>query len=276
MRIAITGGKGGVGKTFVATSLAVALAKTNRVLLVDADVDCPNAHLVLSVKRFIVKKVFQFIPRFDFDKCIKCGLCGKVCKKNAIVSVQGKSPIFISDLCNGCRVCMIVCKNKAISEGKSMVGKIFLGKKDNITIVSAEILPSYRNSAFVVSEEMEFVKKLKDYEYILIDTSVGIHCDVIEAISGVDLVLAVTEPTPLGKHDLGLVLQLTRLLKLPVKIILNKANLGDKRLIYKIAKYYKVNIIGEIPYKKEFLISYTNGSLISDENIVNIVNLLKK
>ena len=80
MKIAITGGKGGTGKSTIATALAYEFSKTKKVLLVDADVDCPNDHLILSVKRHIVKDIKQVIPRFDLSKCKQCGKCGEVCR----------------------------------------------------------------------------------------------------------------------------------------------------------------------------------------------------
>ena len=91
--IGITGGKGGTGKSTVATALAFELAKVRKVLLVDADVDCPNDHLLLSIKRNNLETVYQRIPKFDVKKCSKCGKCGQVCKTNAIVSKIGRAHV---------------------------------------------------------------------------------------------------------------------------------------------------------------------------------------
>jgi len=77
--IGITGGKGGTGKSTVATAMAYELAKKNKVLLVDADVDCPNDHLLLTIERKHLKTIEQRIPNFKLNKCTKCGSCGKVC-----------------------------------------------------------------------------------------------------------------------------------------------------------------------------------------------------
>ena len=127
--IGITGGKGGTGKSTIATALAVELGKKFNVLLVDMDVDCPNDHLILNIKRNLVKKVNQRIPKWNLKKCNKCGLCGKVCKQNAIVSIKGKKPIFMQNQCNGCGACLIKCPVNAISWINKEIGMIYRGNK---------------------------------------------------------------------------------------------------------------------------------------------------
>ena len=103
MKIAITGGKGGTGKSTFAVSFAVELARKNRVMLVDADAECPNDHLILSAKRKKFSSVFSLIPKWDLDKCTMCGKCASVCKQNAIVFVKNKYPAFVPDVCIGCQ-----------------------------------------------------------------------------------------------------------------------------------------------------------------------------
>jgi len=121
MKIAVTGGKGGVGKSMVATSLAVEFAEKNKTMLVDADVECPNDHLLLSVKREKYIDIYQLIPKFDYSKCEKCGKCASTCKKGAIVWVKGKFPAFIKDACIGCMACKAVCPYGTISETKKIL-----------------------------------------------------------------------------------------------------------------------------------------------------------
>ena len=277
MKIAITGGKGGTGKSTVATALAVELAKENRVLLVDADVDCPNDHLILSIKRREVKRVEQTVPKWDFKKCVKCGKCSAVCKANSIVFVKGRFPIFIPDQCNGCGACIISCPKNAISESKKEIGKIFSGKKQKLDFVSGELFPNQPIAEFVVSAIRDYVNEIENkYDFVLIDTSAGTHCDVISALLGCDMALAVTEPTPLGAHDMELILELLKILKIPAKIVLNRSDIGDESLIKKIAEKYGTEIIGDIPYKKEIMESYSKGEPVIDDSILKIVNYLKK
>ncbi len=276
MKIAITGGKGGTGKSTVATALAVELAKSKKVLLLDADIDCPNDHLILSIKRKKERDIFQLAPKWDLKKCIKCGKCAAVCKANAIVFVKEKYPIFIPELCIGCNACKIVCPTKAIGKTKQQIGTIYSGKGYNINLYTGEMKIGYEEAGPIVNALKKFTsKKEKDYDYILVDTAAGTHCNVISALLGSNLALAVTEPTPLGAYDLKLILELCKVLKIPFKVILNRSDIGDQRLIKKIVQKYKTKIIAEIPYKKEILEAYSKGKPIKDKSITKIIGSIK-
>lgn len=276
MRIAITGGKGGTGKSTIATALAVELAKKSKVLLADVDVDCPNDHIILDIDRKEVKKVMQLIPKWNFDRCIKCGKCSQVCKTNSIAQVKGKYPIFIPEQCSGCRACIISCPAKAISESKKEIGKIYFGSKYGIDLVSAELKLNEPISEFVVDASKEYIDKIEEkYDYILFDTSVGTHCDVISALTGCEMAIAVTEPTPLGAHDLELILKLLKILNIAGKIVLNRSDIGNEKIIQDLAEKYNVEIIAKIPYKKEFFEKYSKGLPIEDESIRKITDLIK-
>ena len=271
--IGITGGKGGTGKTTVATALAYELAKKHRVLLVDADVDCPNDHLLLDIKQKFYKKVEQRIPVWDFEKCIKCGLCGTVCKTNAIVAIKDKDPIFVPAQCNGCGACVLKCSEKAIGWSKKEIGKIYTGSNYNVDLLVGELKTNEPISEFVVNSLNEIIKKKKnDYDYIIIDTAAGTHCPVIAALEICDTVFAVTEPTPLGGHDLELILQLLTKMQIKIDIILNCSDIGDKKIIKILAKKYQTKIIAEIPYSKDIILKCAKGKPVEDENINEIIN----
>ncbi len=281
MKIAITGGKGGTGKSTVATSLAVELAKNKKTMLVDADVDCPNDHLILNLKRGKIKDIFQPIPKFDFSKCTKCGRCAEVCREHAIIFVEDKYPILISEQCIGCSACMIACPNQAIGKDKKKIGTIYSSKyhKKNIEIdfFSAETEIGVEEESPVVNALKNYTNdKEKNYDFILIDSSPGTHCNVISALQGCELAFCVTEPTPLGAHDLKLSLELLKILKIPSKIILNKSGFGNNKIIEDIAKEYQTEIVINIPYKKEILKSYSRGEPIEDKNIMKLARILER
>ena len=258
MKIAITGGKGGTGKSMVATSLAVEFSKNNKTALLDLDVECPNDHLLLSVQRKEFAKIYHPIPKWDFDKCIKCGKCASACKQNAIVFVKNKYPAFIKDVCIGCMACASVCPQNAISENKKEIGKIYTGKNYNVNLILGELKLGELASGEVVAEVRkrfeEINKKLKA-EIVLIDSSAGIGCPVIASLVGTDYITAVTEPTPSALHDLKRVLYLANHFQIKHGIVINKYDLAEKFCleIEKFAKRNNIKIIGKIPYKKDFI-----------------------
>jgi len=258
MKIVVTGGKGGTGKSMVATSLAVEFAKNKKIALLDVDVECPNDHLLLSVKREEFTKIYQSIPKWNFDKCNKCGKCASVCKQNAIVFVKNKYPAFVKDICIGCKACIVACPQNAISETKKEIGAIYTGKNYNVNLISGELklgeLASGEVVAEVRSRSEEINKKLKT-EVILIDSAAGIGCPVIASLVGTDYIVAVTEPTPSALHDLKRVLYLANHFQIKRGIVINKYDLAEKFCleIEKFADKNHIKIIGKIPYKKDFV-----------------------
>lgn len=258
MKIAVTGGKGGTGKSMVATSLAVEFTKSNKTALLDVDVECPNNHLLLSTKRKKFITIYQNIPKWDFDKCEKCGKCASVCKQNAIVFVKDKYPAFVKDICIGCKACIVACPYNAISESQKEIGTIYTGDNYGVDLILGELKLGELASGEVVAEvrkySEEITKKLKS-ETILIDSAAGIGCPVIASLVGTDYIVAVTEPTPSALHDLKRVLYLAKHFQIKHGIVINKYDLAEKFCleIEKFANENNIKIIGRIPYKQDFV-----------------------
>ncbi len=274
--IGITGGKGGTGKSTVATALAYHFAGRGKLLLVDADVDCPNDHLLLGIERREKEPVLQRIPKWDMQKCTRCGLCGTACRTNAIVSIEGKEPIFMPQQCNGCGACKIICPADAITWSKKQIGKIYEGSRHKIDLLSGELSANEPVSEFIVNSLNEMIlKKKEDYDYIIIDTAAGTHCPVIAALEMCDMIIAVTEPTPLGKHDLDLILGLAERIGRTASIVINRSDLGNRSLIEDSAASAGSAIIAEIPYSKEIVESYARGRPIEHESIKKIIKRIE-
>ena len=211
--IAITGGKGGVGKSTTAVLVAGQASKNQKVVLVDADVECPNDYLLAGQKLDnSVDQVSAYYPKLIKDKCQKCGLCSKKCRFNAVFGPVGQYPKFFSDLCANCGLCWNICPHQAIEKVKKTTGDIFESQIDaNLTLITGLSRPG-------VDETGPIVRRLREYsrqrgrelgaEKIIIDTAPGTHCSVVNALLGVDSAVAVTEPTPLGRHDLKIILDL--------------------------------------------------------------------
>lgn len=310
IKIAVTGGKGGTGKSTVSTSLAVELSYENRVILVDADVECPDDRIILSTTQEKVADVESLLPFFNHDKCSKCGVCSEVCRENALVFVKDRYP-FISGQCNGCGACLLVCPFGAIHEGKQIIGAIYQGKYQlnndlNLLLVWGEIEVGCENTSLLVKATRDYAldlafeesisnssresisnsninqnskvqcdeDKLLDcgYDYVLIDTAAGTHCNVINALMDVDLALAVTEPTPPGKHDLELILSLLEMMETPVQIVVNKSDMGDINLINRVSQDFNIPLIQEIPYEKDILKKHSRNQPVTHESIKKLAD----
>ena len=258
MQITIAGGKGGTGKTFVSTALAFTCSKKFKTLLVDADVECPNDHLIFGIDRIWEKEIFHSIPKIDKNKCIRCGKCADVCRQNSLVFIKDKIPAFVKDTCIGCMACKLVCPKGAISEDKKVIGNIYSGKYENLLLISGELLLGELASGEVVVDLKKYAKKESNdikAEMVLIDAPAGTGCPVIASLVDSDYIILVTEPTPSALHDMKRVLHLAKHFKIPCGIIINKYDLAKSFClqIEKFAEKNKIPIIGKIPYRREFL-----------------------
>jgi len=267
-KIGVTGGKGGTGKTTFAVLLANKLInKGKKVLLVDLDVECPNLHLLLgkNIGRE-EKKIFAYFPVLDEKKCKKCGKCVEVCKENAIFQAPGKFPEFILDLCSACGACSTICPQRAIKKKKKETGKIYSQKiNKNLYLISGEAKAGLEETSPVVLKTKKTAfsyAKNKNFDFAIFDTAAGTHCPVISALLNLDFAYTVTEPTPLGAHDLDIILNLLKRIKVPAKVVLNQANLGSKGEIEKISRRHKNAVKIMIPYSKKIVTAYSRGKLL--------------
>jgi MinD superfamily P-loop ATPase len=258
MIISIASGKGGTGKTTVATNLAVSL--DTELQLLDCDVEEPNAHLFLNVRFEPSEPVFVPVPEIDEDKCTFCGICSELCQFKAIAVIPGTSVLTFPELCHSCGGCWAACPEKAISQGQRQVGVIEKSAPNRIEFIHGRLR---------VGEAMAppLVKKVKACArpdtLAIIDAPPGTSCPVIAAMKGADFVLLVTEPTPFGLHDLKLAYGVTKLLKIPAGLVINRAGLGFDG-VHVFAEQAGLPVLMEIPFDRRIAEAYSNGRTIVD------------
>jgi MinD superfamily P-loop ATPase len=223
MKIAVASGKGGTGKTTVATSLAMAIEAQ---VFIDCDVEAPNAHIFLRPELNQRKQVELPIPDVDASLCTGCGRCAEVCQFHAIVVLGGKTLVF-PELCHGCGSCTLVCPENAITERPKSLGLLESGSLDGGTRFAHGVLNVGEPMAVPVISQLKRWQDFLGAEIVILDAPPGASCPVVEALREVDFVILVTEPTPFGLHDLKLAFQLTQELNLPAGVIVNRDGIGD-------------------------------------------------
>ena len=278
-KIVVTGGKGGTGKSLIATNLAYLFQMSGKkVLLVDADVENPNIELLLGTNaehsetiQRMNSPVTIFQPIFDPQKCIKCGFCRDKCYKHAILQFNSSLPEIMEHLCSGCTTCIRICPENAILKGERKIGKINFIKNytERIDLLIGELIPQEAMSIAVISALLKKIKELSqqnNYDIVIIDSSPGAHCDVEMLLEHADLPLCVTEPTSFGEHDLFRILELIKIVhqKSNLKksaIIINRSTISDyKDPIIRLATQFNAPIIGEIPLDPVVIENYAKGT----------------
>ena len=264
MQIAVSGGKGGTGKSTVAVNLAVALKKLGAELtFADLDVEAPNDHLLLGVELANEEPVMQFMPRFDYSKCTKCRKCAEVCEEHAIITLKDGTPFLMPNLCSGCRACEIVCPAPgAILEGQRLIGHTYITPTPyGFTLVTGRLREGEERSMPLVVAAKKKAQAVQK-GLLFIDTAAGTGNTVSKAVEFSDLLIAVTEPTPLGIHDTELILELGKLMEMPTWVVINRADLGEKEKVYELAEKYGAEVVAEIPYSENIVKSYVEGKPI--------------
>ncbi len=248
--LAVTGGKGGTGKSTVALNLAVALVRLSNesIDLLDLDVECPDISRLLGVNLREVKKVYKSIPLIT-SKCAGCGVCVQRCLPKALYLLNGRANLT-EDLCEGCMLCKDVCPFNAIEESKKEVGQISVGNFEGVNIIEGKLSVGEDESARVIREAMNFSTS----SMRVIDTAAGTHCTVVKALKNASHAFIVTEPTPFGINDSALAISLVEKLGIGYDVILNRAGVSDVDLPFK-PKF-------EIPYSEELVQAYVIGKPI--------------
>jgi len=257
--LVVISGKGGTGKTSVTASFAVL---ADRAVIADCDVDASDLPLVLepsNIRRntFMGGKKARIMP----GHCIACGKCEELCNFDAIYydgHGNGRvSKTFRVDpiACEGCGVCVRFCSEKAIEFKTVVCGEWMVSDTRCGPMVHAALGVAAENSGKLVSTVRREARRIAEENHcplILVDGPPGIGCPVIASVTGASMVLAVTEPTVSGEHDLERILSLTRHFRIPTAICVNKWDLNPEMAdhIEDEARHAGARIVGRIRYDR--------------------------
>jgi MinD superfamily P-loop ATPase len=262
VKISVSGGKGGTGKSTVATNLAVLLARERELVLADLDAEAPNDHILLGARLENEEPVKIMVPKIIYNDCIKCGACAQVCDTGAIIMGRDNLPFLLPRLCSGCRACYFVCPTKAIVEENRIIGYTyqttvsFSGEK--FSLVTGVLSEGEEHTPPVVIAARDRAASIAK-DILLVDTAAGTASHVASAIEDSKLLIAVTEPTPLGAHDLELILKLCETMGIEPWIVVNRSGIGPEDRIVDLSRKYNAKIVARIPYSKELVGSYVEG-----------------
>ena len=254
MVISVASGKGGTGKTLVATSLALALSDKRKVQLLDCDVEEPDAHIFLHLAINQSESVTIPVPRIDEMKCTYCGKCAEVCVYNAIAVLKEKVLVF-PELCHGCGACSYLCPESAISEVGREVGVVETGESGNMEFIQGRLAIGEPMAPPIIREVKKHIDRIRE---VVIDVPPGTSCPVVEAVKNSDFCLLVTEPTPFGLNDLSLAVELMKKLQIVCGVVINRDGVGDGKT-EQYCQDQGIPILLKIPLDRNIARLYSKG-----------------
>lgn len=257
MRIAVASGKGGTGKTTVATNVAYMAAEEGRaVAYLDCDVEEPNGHLFLKPEIHETRTIGKLLPQVDSDLCTLCGRCAQVCRYGAMACV-GKQVLVFAELCHSCGGCALACPSGAIREVSRPIGQLRLGRAGTIDFVEGRLNVGEAMSPPAIRAAKAAAPRA---DLTILDCPPGTSCPVIESVRGSDLVLLVTEPTPFGLNDLKLAVEMVRALKMRLAVVVNRCDAGDAE-VRDYCAAQRIPILVEIPDERAVAEAYSRAQL---------------
>ncbi len=267
MIISIASGKGGTGKTFLATSLArvisagwVKVPFTSSIQLLDCDVEEPNAHLFIKISMDETSEVAIPIPAVNGKICIHCGECSKVCAYHAITDIV-KTVLVFPQMCHACGGCSLICPVGAITEADHIVGTISRGKSDSLIFISGKMKVKEVAAPGIIRKLKEGIDHLIP---AIIDAPPGTTCPTVTAVSGSDYCVLVTEPTPFGLNDLKLAVEMVRQMNIPAGVVINRHGIGDDG-VENYCREEGIPLLLKIPHVREIAEIYARGGMVVDE-----------
>ncbi len=269
-QLTVLSGKGGTGKTSIAASFATL---ANNPVITDCDVDAPDLHMLLHPET-IETQEFKGpkLAEIDLDKCVKCGLCQKACRFEAISDFKVDAM-----RCEGCGTCTLVCPENAITLKERVSGQAFISKTKYGMMSHALLFPGESNSGKLVTLVRHNARQIAEKEksnLILIDGPPGLGCAVIASVTGIDVGVIVTEPTVSGIHDMKRVLKLLNHFNVLSLVCINKHDINKEntRKIESFCEKQTIGVVGKISFDPMVTEAMVNEEPVVDYSPENLVS----
>jgi len=257
MKVVIASGKGGTGKTLIATNLAWMLSELGvDTTYVDADVEAPNGHLFLPPTGVTTSRFASPLPTLIGPTCSGCGECQRFCAFHAIIATTDKVLVF-PELCHSCGGCLDACPDNALEERPRQSGTLLRGEVGRIHFRSGSLDVGEPRSTPIIET---LIANTPDTGVVVVDSPPGTSCSAVAAMKGADRVVLVTEPTPFGLHDLQLAVGLCRKLGCQPSVVVNRCDLGDRQ-VYRYLETESIDVLAEIPFDRTLSDIYAKGEL---------------
>lgn len=265
MKIAIASGKGGTGKTTVATNLASFIAEENKVVLIDLDVEEPNSGLFIRGNLILQEDKFKMVPRWIKDTCELCGNCQKNCNFSAVIKIPDQVMVF-SQLCHSCYACSELCPTNSLPMQPEKIGTLKHFGINNLNFIESRLDIGQEQAVPLISQTKDYIEKNFPNKILKIfDSPPGTSCPVIESTKDAEFVILVTEPTPFGLYDLKLAVETMRKLKKKFGVVINRYRIGNDDVIDYCQKE-QIDIITKINNNRKIAELYSEGKLVYEKD----------
>lgn len=259
LTIAVAAGKGGTGKTLVATSLAIALDARypGCVQIIDCDVEEPNAHLLMQPDLPTQAPVEVLVPEVDLDTCTRCGACARACQFSAIAVIR-QAVLTFHDLCAGCGACAYVCPVDAITEVKRRVGTVQTGHSNAIDFVTGTLNVGDQRATPVTKAVKD---RIREDLITILDAPPGTACPMQETVEGSDYCILVTEPTPFGLSNLQDAVETCRRIGVSCGVIINRDGSGNDG-VERYCAQEGIEVLLRVPQDRRIAEAYSRGETL--------------